>query len=28
MKVVGAGEKGEYPMRAMLQMRKISNPFL
>ena len=28
MKMVGAGEKGECPMRAMLQMRQISNPFL
>jgi len=28
MKVAGAGEKGECPMKAMLQMRQISNPFL
>jgi hypothetical protein len=28
MKVVGAGEKGEFPMRAMLQVKKISIPFL
>jgi len=28
MKMVGAGEKGEYPMRAMLQTRQIRNPFL
>ena len=28
MKMVGAGEKGECPMRIMLQMRQISNPFL
>ena len=28
MKMVGAGEKEECPMRAMLQMRQISNPFL
>ena len=28
MKVVGAEEKGEFPMRAMLQTRQISNPFL
>ena len=28
MKMVGAGEKGECPMRAMLQTRQISNPFL
>ena len=28
MKVVGAEEKGECLMRAMLQMRQISNPFL
>jgi len=26
--VVGAGEKGEYPMKVMLQTRQISNPFL
>jgi hypothetical protein len=28
MKAVGAGEKGESPMRAMLQTRQIRNPFL
>ena len=28
MKVVGAGEKGEFLMRTILQVRKISNPFL
>jgi hypothetical protein len=28
MKMVGAGEKGECPMRAMLQTRQINNPFL
>jgi hypothetical protein len=28
MKVVGVGEKGECPMRVMLQMRQIRNPFL
>jgi hypothetical protein len=28
MKMVGAGEKGGFPMRVMLQMRQISNPFL
>ena len=28
MKMVGAEEKGEYQMRAMLQTRQISNPFL
>ena len=28
MKAVGAEEKGEYPVIAMLQMRQISNPFL
>ena len=28
MKMVGAEEKGECPMRAMLQTRQISNPFL
>ena len=28
MKVAGAGEKGEFPMKAMLQAKKISNPFL
>jgi hypothetical protein len=28
MKVVGAGEKGEFPMRQMYQTKKISNPFL
>jgi len=28
MKMVGAGEKGECPMRAMLQTRQIRNPFL
>jgi hypothetical protein len=28
MKVVGAGENEECPMRAMLQMRQIRNPFL
>ena len=28
MKAVGAGEKGESPMRAMLQTRRIRNPFL
>jgi len=28
MKVVGAGEKGEYLLRAMVQMRQINNPFL
>ena len=28
MKMVGAGEKGEFPTRAMLQTRQISNPFL
>ena len=28
MKAVGAGEKGEFPIRAMLQMKQISNPFL
>ena len=27
-KMVGAEEKGECPMRAMLQTRQISNPFL
>ena len=27
-KMVGAEEKGEFPMRAMLQTRQISNPFL
>ena len=27
-KMVGAEEKGECPMRAMLQMKQISNPFL
>ena len=28
MKMVGAEEKGACPMRAMLQTRQISNPFL
>jgi hypothetical protein len=28
MKIVGAGEKGEFLMRTMLQARVISNPFL
>jgi predicted RNA-binding Zn ribbon-like protein len=28
MKMVGAEEKGECPMRAILQTRQISNPFL
>ena len=28
MKMVGSEEKGECPMRAMLQTRQISNPFL
>ena len=28
MKMVGAEEKGECPMRAMLQVRQIKNPFL
>ena len=28
MKMVGAEEKGECPMRAMLQTRQINNPFL
>ena len=28
MKMVGAGEKGECPMRVILQMRQIRNPFL
>ena len=28
MKAVGAGEKGESPMTAMLQTRQIRNPFL
>jgi len=28
MKMAGAEEKGESPMRAMLQMRQINNPFL
>ena len=28
MKMVEAEEKGECPMRAMLQTRQISNPFL
>ena len=28
MKVVGAGEKGEFLIRTTLQVRKISNPFL
>jgi len=28
MKVAGAGEKGEFQMRAMPQMKQISNPFL
>ena len=27
MKMVGVGEKGESPMRAMLQTRQINNPF-
>jgi hypothetical protein len=27
-KMVGAGEKGECPMRAMFQTRQIRNPFL
>ena len=28
MRVVGAGEKGEYPKRVTLQTRQIRNPFL
>ena len=28
MKMVGAEEKGECPMRAIFQTRQISNPFL
>ena len=28
MKMVGAGEKGECPKKAMIQMRQVSNPFL
>jgi len=28
MKIVGVEEKGECPMRAILQTRQISNPFL
>ena len=28
MKVVGVGEKEEFPMKAMLQTRQIRNPFL
>jgi hypothetical protein len=28
LKMVGAEEKGECPMRAMLQTTQISNPFL
>ena len=28
MKVAGAGEKGEFQMTAMLQVKKISTPFL
>jgi len=28
MKMEGAGEKGEFPMRAIPQMRKINNPSL
>ena len=28
MKMVGAEEKGECPMRAILQTRRTSNPFL
>jgi hypothetical protein len=28
MKMVGAGGKGEFPMRVIPQTRQISNPFL